>query len=223
MAESIFVRVKRIVSGSVEDMVDSMERAGGTSVMREAVRELDRVVDDVKAERDAIAARRLQAVRHQKMYRERLETLQQKAQFAMNEDREDLAEAALHRQFEFEAQLKTLAEIEAETGEQERELEESLASLEMRKAHMEEEVKHFEAARKEAGVLAAVPGSNSAETLRKVERIEAAYNRAIEGVGGVALKDAHEHASDVAEIDVMMKKREIEARMDALRNAKKAV
>ena len=69
MAESIFVRVKRIVSGSVEDMVDSMERAGGTSVMREAVRELDRVVDDVKSERDAITARRLQAVRHQKMYR----------------------------------------------------------------------------------------------------------------------------------------------------------
>ena len=45
MAESIFMRVRRVISASIEDAVDAMERAGGTSVMREAVREVDDLRD----------------------------------------------------------------------------------------------------------------------------------------------------------------------------------
>ena len=38
MAESIFIRVRRVISASIEDAVDARERAGGSSVMREAIR-----------------------------------------------------------------------------------------------------------------------------------------------------------------------------------------
>ena len=222
MAESIIIRIKRIVSGSVQDLVDAMEKAGADTVMREAVRELDRIVDEVKTERDEATARRLQAVRQQRMYKERLEGIQEKAQFAMNEGREDLAEAALHRQIDFEAQVKKLAEIEVTAGEQERELEESLAALEMRKAQMEEELEHFEAARAQVGIDSDDPVSKGNRTARKVERIEAAYKRAMESTGGATLKADAANTSKVAEIDVMIKKSEIEARMEAMRNQKKA-
>ena len=33
MAETVIKRVKRLVSGRIEDSIDAMERAGGTSVM----------------------------------------------------------------------------------------------------------------------------------------------------------------------------------------------
>ena len=66
MTESIFTRVKRLVSGSVEDIVDTMERAGGSTVMRQAIRELDHVVAEAKNERDQATAKRLQAVRQQR-------------------------------------------------------------------------------------------------------------------------------------------------------------
>ena len=59
MAESIFMRVRRLISASVEDAVDAMERAGGPSVMREAIREVDRAIDEVRAEQEAASARRL--------------------------------------------------------------------------------------------------------------------------------------------------------------------
>ena len=36
MAESIFARVSRLLSATVEDTVDRMEQAGGDAVMREA-------------------------------------------------------------------------------------------------------------------------------------------------------------------------------------------
>ncbi len=53
-------------------------------------------------------ARRLQATRQQRMLAERAEELTVKAKFAQGEGREDLAEAALSRQIDFEAQAKKL-------------------------------------------------------------------------------------------------------------------
>lgn len=223
MSESIFIRVKRMVSGTVEDAVDAMERAGGTTVMREAIRELDRVVQEAKVERDSVTAKRLQAVRQQRMYKERLEEIQEKAQYAMDQGREDLAEAALHRLIDFEAQVEKLQQIEAETSEQERELEEAVASLEMRKAHLVEELKHFEAAQVEANLDANDPTSSIASDERRVERIEAAFERAMNGAGGTTNMADVENTKSIAEIDMMRKQSDIEARMEALRaNVKKA-
>lgn len=217
MPESIFSRIKRLVSGSVEDMVDSMERSGGSAVMRQAIREVDQVVAEAKRERDHATAKRLQAVRQQTMYAERLTEMQEKAQYAMDQGREDLAEAALHRQMDFESQKVKLAEVEVQSAEQERQLEESLASLEVRKAHLEEELKHYEAARDEANLESSHPESKGAEAVHRVERAEAAFTRAMNGAGGTTDISKGEHIKKVAEIDTMQKQSEIEARMEALR------
>src|SRR5437773_2716114 len=112
MVESIFARVSRLLSAAVEDSVDRMEQAGGDAVMREAIREADRAIDQVKAELESTMARRLQAARHQRMLIERAEELTTKARFALGREREDLAEAALSRQVDFEAQAKGLDVIQ---------------------------------------------------------------------------------------------------------------
>ena len=67
MAETIFTRVSRLLSATVEDTVDRMEQAGSDAVMREAIREADRAIDQVKTELEAAMTRRLQAARQQKM------------------------------------------------------------------------------------------------------------------------------------------------------------
>src|SRR3954449_1963287 len=96
MAESIFARVSRLLSATVEDTVDRMEQAGGDAVMREAIREADRAIDQVKAELQSTMARRLQAARQQRMLSERAEELTTKAKFALGEGREDLARPRCH-------------------------------------------------------------------------------------------------------------------------------
>ncbi len=93
MAESIFARVSRLLSATVEDAVDRMEQAGGDAVMREAIREADRAIDQVKVEHQSTMARRLQAARQQKMLSERVEELTAKAKFALGEGREEAAGA----------------------------------------------------------------------------------------------------------------------------------
>jgi phage shock protein A len=224
MAESVFNRVRRLISGGIEETVDAMERAGGTTVMREAIRQIDRLVDEAKAARGLATSKRLQAVRQKRMYTERLATLQEKAEFAVEQGRDDLAEAALQRQIDFEATILSLDQTELDASEEERGLEEALASLCLRKAQMEEELNAFEAARRDAGMAESQNGSNQLSAERKVERAEAAFNRAMDGAGGVAgvaRADAQAHAK-VVEIETLQRRSVISERLAALHAKKSA-
>jgi phage shock protein A len=85
MAESIFVRVRRVVSGQIEDSVDAMERSNSDTVMREAIRESDRLIDEVRRDQEAAMTRRLQAARQQGMLAKKAAELTAKANFALDE------------------------------------------------------------------------------------------------------------------------------------------
>jgi len=222
MAESIFARVSRLLSATVEDAVDRMEQAGGDAVMREAIREADRAIDEVKAELEATMTRRLQATRQQKMLIERAEELTTKAKFALREGREDLAEAALSRQIDFEAQAKDLDNVQQQAREEEKRLEAALAALVARKRQMDDALKAFLAARRDAASGGAGPnrGPNrpGRSPERKVDAAEQAFDRAMAGAGGVGFARADaDTINRVAEIDGMQKSAAVAERLAALK------
>lgn len=217
MAESIFARVSRLLSAAVEDSVDRLERAGGEAVMREAIREADRAADQVKAELEAVTAARLQGARQQQMLAKRIEELTGKAAFAIDGGREDLAEAALSRQIDFEAQAHDLADAQARAREDEARLEHGLAALRARKAQMEDALAAFLISRREArhGDGPARPGP-SAE--RAVDAAEQAFERAMAGAGGVGFSRADaDTVNRVAEIDGLRKRAAVAERLAALK------
>lgn len=222
MTESVIKRVKRLVSGKIEDSIDTMERAGGTSVMREAIRETERAIEDVKSERDEATLKRLQAIRQQKLYTDRLESLTEKAQFALDEGREDLARAALSRQVEYEAQIENIQKAESRAVEEEREWEENLAQLEMRRARMQEELEAFEVVQAEMGIDSDTNRHTKRDSERKIDRAEAAFNRAMSGAGGVAGVDRLDikTTQSLAELDTMRRDQIITDRLAALRQKK---
>ena len=56
MAETIAARVARIVSGSVHALLDAVEDATPEATMAQAVREVDQVIDEVRAELGRVEA-----------------------------------------------------------------------------------------------------------------------------------------------------------------------
>jgi len=219
MAESIFARVRRVVSGRVEDQVDAMERANNDSVMREAIREVDRAVDVVRKDQQDAMTRRLQAARQQKTIAERADAMTAKAEFALNEGREDLAEGALTRQVDLEEQVQKLRSVQDLAKVEEEKLEESLSALSARKREMEEALAAFQVARTEvnAGGLDGV--SASVEIERKMEKAEAAFDRAMSSEGGVGFSRSDVEAiNQVAEIDTMSRRSEVSDRLAALKS-----
>lgn len=223
MAEPILSRVSRLLSGTVEDVVDRMEQNGSDLVMREAVREVDRAVDQVKLQMERAMAHRLQAVRQQKMLAGHLEQLTEKAKLALREGREDLAEAALARQIDFEAQAEKLDHTAAEAREGEERLGDCLVSLQERKRQMEETLSAFMQSRREASLGGDGPRRNERGVEKQVERAEQAFDRAMTGAGGVGFARADaETLNRVAEIDGIRRRTAIAERLAALKNVMEA-
>jgi len=218
MAESIFARVSRLLSATVEDAVDKMEQAGGDAVMREAIREADRAIDQVKMELQTTMARRLQAARQQKMLTERAEEMTTKAKFALNQGRDDLAEAALSRQIDFEGQAKKLDAVQDQARDEEKRLEDGLTALTARKGQMEDALSAYQISQREAALGGDGPNrpNRSAET--KLDKAEQAFDRAMSGAGGVGFTRADaDTINRVAEIDGLQKGATVAERLAALK------
>jgi phage shock protein A len=218
MTESIFARVSRLLSATVEDAVDRVEQAGGDSVMREAIREADRAIDQVKAELETTMSRRLQAARQQKMLMERAEELTTKAKFALDQRREDLAEVALSRQVDFEAQAKALEAFQQETRQEEQRLETGLAALGARKRQMEDALQAYLTSRRKAAVDGDGPSRPDRSAEKMVDAAEQAFDRAMSGAGGVGFARADaDTINRVAEIDGLQKSATVAERLAALK------
>ena len=217
MAESIFARVRRVLSGRIEDSVDEMERSNSDSVMREAIREVDRAIDEVRRDQEKAMTRRLQAVRHQEMLAKKSAELTAKANFALDEGREDLAEGALARQVDLEEQGAKLEQVQEHARLEEEKLEEGLAALRARKRQMEEALAAFQIAKSEAS-LGGEDGTTTIDRERRLENAEAAFDRAMTGGGGIGFTRGDAKAiNQVAEIDTMAKQATVAERLAALK------
>jgi phage shock protein A len=213
VAEPVHLRVKRVLSASLEDLVDAMERAGGASVMREAIRQVDRALDDVRVEKEAAGDRAaLARLQHGKM-RERIADLGEKARFALGKGRDDLAEAALASQLDLESGMKQLDAGQAEAAAEIVRLDACLAELAARKAQMLAQLASFEAARREAGLGQDGVAHRERRLRRQVSRAQETFDRVMANAGGVASPAAaHE-----AEIDALRRDEAVAERLAALR------
>src|SRR5882757_812416 len=143
MSESLVFRVKRLISGSANGVVDALETANAEMVMREAVREIDRAADDVREELARAMTARHQTNRLLEHTKAKLVELSERAKLAVDQARDDLAEAALSRQLDLEAEIPVLEGRIVEFTAKQTELEGYVASLAARKREMESEIAAF--------------------------------------------------------------------------------
>ena len=91
------------------------------------------VIDDVRIELGQASTKRLQAVRHLQMTSEKLGELEAKARFALEQNREDLAEAVISRQVDFESQIALLEKARDQAAIEGVKLEACITALAARK------------------------------------------------------------------------------------------
>ena len=163
-------------------------------------------------------ARRLQAARQQKMLAERVEELTTKAKFAVSEGRDDLAEAALSRQIDFETQATKLTAVQQQVREEEQRLENGLTALNARKRQMEDALQAYLISRREAALGGDGPTRPGRSAEKRVDLAEQAFDRAMAGAGGVGFERADaDTINRVAEIDGMQKSATVAERLAALK------
>lgn len=95
MNESITKRVSRIISGSFNALVNKLENSLPDIVMEEAIREIESVVDEVRLELGKVIAARHLSNKRLAEKNNGLEELSQKIEFAISENRDDLAKVRI--------------------------------------------------------------------------------------------------------------------------------
>ncbi|MFN8986849.1 MAG: PspA/IM30 family protein, partial [Burkholderiales bacterium] len=58
MADSLRARVARVIAGSAHALIDKIEDAAPIAMLEQSVREVDQIIDEVRAELGLIAANR---------------------------------------------------------------------------------------------------------------------------------------------------------------------
>jgi len=219
MSESIASRVQRLVSGSINGMVDALENAAPDMLMREAIRDLDQAADDVRNELAQTVAMQNQASRRLSMTMSKREELTGKASLAVGQGRQALAAAALVHQIDFETQVPVLEGTIRDTAAKQADLERYLTALGARKREMEAQLASFLAARRARDIGAATGSANTVGTAkRRIDWAQGAFGRAFSGatnVPGVAESD-REMLAKLTELEKNLLRDSIAQRLAAI-------
>jgi phage shock protein A len=220
MTESIASRVTRVVSSSVHALLDTVENAAPEATMAQAVREVDRIIDEVRAEFGRVeAAKHLVTSQLNKLNTEN-EQLAGQVELALAEGREDLARVGLDKQLNIEDQIPVLQKSLADQLDNGKELEGYIAALLAKKREMEQMLQEYIAARASPAGPAASGATPATEG--RVARASSAFDRVLArqtGVGGL-LPSVSADAAKLRELQELQRAHRIEERLARLKVAK---
>jgi phage shock protein A len=219
MKETISTRVTRLVSGSLHALLDAMEQAAPEAAMAQAIREVEQVIDEVRAELGRVLASRHVAESNLARLAERHAALAAQIAVAVEKGEDDLSRVGIAKQLDIEAQRPVLEKAVAQAGDDERELQGYLLALQGRKRDMEDALNDFLAARARqarAGSGGAAPDGGAA----RAERAGSAFDRILArqtGVGSQAARDGAAEAAKLKELADLARNHSIEERLAALK------
>lgn len=227
MREKISGRVRRVISGSFNAIVDAVENAAPEVVMEEAIREVEGVVEEVRVELGKVIANKHLANTRLMQAHQKHKDLSKKIELAVNETRDDLAEAAISQQLDVEAQMPILETQISELGSQEKELEGYISALQGKRREMQEELREYRESRREVnGEVSTGEANVPSSTLgheSKVSRANATFERMLGKASGfipVGTSD-RKTAAKLSELDDLARQNRIKERLAALKSSEK--
>ena len=222
MTDNLVSRVKRLVSGSVNNIVDVVENASPETVMKEAIREVESAMNQVRHELGEVIAAKHLANRRLLEANTKHEDLAEKIGVAVEQGRDDLAEAAIARQLDIETQIPVMESAISDASHQEGELETYVLALQARKREMEEELNTFTTAQRSnaPGTVAGATSSGSSGSVEtRVSKADQAFSRVMNtasGVSGVATLD-QKSAQKIAELEQLARDNRVHERLATLK------
>ena len=221
MSDKLFGRVKRLVSGAVNGGVDALEASMPDATMGEAICEIERTIRDVRDELSAIAKERHIAGRRVQLSKDKIEALQGKVAAALKAGREDLAEAAVERELDLEAQIPVLEETQVDATKRIARLNSYVAALQGRKAEMQVELDAFKVAQnQDVDFSSVIDGVGQFDRLEeRAESAENAFNRVMTNSTGVAAigRSDRDTIAKLVELESIERSNKISNRLDSYR------
>ena len=216
MSETLSRRVGRLVSGGFHALIDAAENLAPEAAMNESIREIERAVDEVRAELGKVLAQKHLAAKKMADESNRHEAIDANLQAAVAAGRDDLAEAGIAEQMDIEARLNTIADCAA----QEKELEGFIAALQAKKREMQQQLQDWRAAQQSAGAGKAAGGSDLNRIARDAEKSGNAFDRVMGRQNAVHSSTDAAQLAKLKELEDLSRNNRIAERLAALKAGK---
>ncbi|WP_063068379.1 PspA/IM30 family protein [Neisseria flavescens] len=219
MSETLSRRVGRLVSGGFHALIDAAENLAPEAVMNESIREIERAVDEVRAELGKVLAQKHLAAKKMADESNRHEAIDANLQAAVDAGRDDLAEAGIAEQMDIEARLPVLENTIADCAAQEKELEGFIAALQAKKREMQQQLQDWRAAQQniDTGKTAGGNGSNLNRIARDAEKSGNAFDRVMGRQNSVHNSTDAAQLAKLKELEDLSRNNRIAERLAALK------
>ena len=222
MSETLSRRVGRLVSGGFHALIDAAENLAPEAVMNESIREIERAVDEVRAELGKVLAQKHLAAKKMADESNRHEAIDANLQAAVAAGRDDLAEAGIAEQMDIEARLPVLENTIADCAAQEKELEGFIAALQAKKREMQQQLQDWRAAQQSMGTgkTAGGNGSDLNRIARDAEKSGNAFDRVMGRQNSVHSSTDAAQLAKLKELEDLSRNNRIAERLAALKAGK---
>ena len=222
MSETLSRRVGRLVSGGFHALIDAAENLAPEAVMNENIREIERAVDEVRAELGKVLAQKHLAAKKMADESNRHEAIDANLQAAVDAGRDDLAEAGIAEQMDIEARLPILENTIADCAAQEKELEGFIAALQAKKREMQQQLQDWRAAQQSMGTGKTVGGNGSDlnRIARDAEKSGNAFDRVMGRQNSVHSSTDAAQLAKLKELEDLSRNHRIAERLAALKAGK---
>lgn len=219
MSETLSRRVGRLVSGGFHALIDAAENLAPEAVMNESIREIERAVDEVRAELGKVLAQKHLAAKKMADESNRHEAIDANLQAAVDAGRDDLAEAGIAEQMDIEARLPILENTIADCAAQEKELEGFIAALQAKKREMQQQLQDWRAAQQSMGTgkTAGSNGSDLNRITRDAEKSGNAFDRVMGRQNSVHNSTDAAQLAKLKELEDLSRNNRIAERLAALK------
>ena len=222
MSETLSRRVGRLVSGGFHALIDAAENLAPEAVMNESIREIERAVDEVRAELGKVLAQKHLAAKKMADESNRHEAIDANLQAAVDAGRDDLAEVGIAEQMDIEARLPILENTIADCAAQEKELEGFIAALQAKKREMQQQLQDWRAAQQSMGTgkTAGGNGSDLNRIARDAEKSGNAFDRVMGRQNAVHSSTDAAQLAKLKELEDLSRNNRIAERLAALKAGK---
>lgn len=222
MSETLSRRVGRLVSGGFHALIDAAENLAPEAVMNESIREIERAVDEVRAELGKVLAQKHLAAKKMADESNRHEAIDANLQAAVDAGRDDLAEAGIAEQMDIEARLPVLENTIADCAAQEKELEGFIAALQAKKREMQQQLQDWRAAQQSMGTgkTASGNGSDLNRIARDAEKSGNTFDRVMGRQNAVHSSTDAAQLAKLKELEDLSRNNRIAERLAALKAGK---
>jgi len=191
-------RIARVLTSTAHTLVDKIEGLSEEGILEAAIREVDAATEEVHTAQGEALARKYHVTKAIQRLNQERSRIEEEAEVALQQGREDLAVTGLGRVDDIERQLPELESQMLDHRAEAERLGQSMESLKARRAQMAEDLQLLRRTRASAPAGTSTSGSGSAEI--KAARAENAFNDRFSKATGTSRSQLQAQESELAHL-----------------------